>query len=113
VTVRASDVDVVSRLLAMRGNVREIEVRSGSASGTEHLRLVAVTRLVLRDVRLVVPAREEGLGAMQVALHAGADHVGAVGRTGDPASSRVWIIAVDRQIREAGFVPVREGGTTA
>jgi hypothetical protein len=104
-SIRASDPDVFPRLLELKGACAEVDVLSGDASGTEHLRMVALARLVLRDVRLVVPARSEGMGAMQVALHAGADHAGTVGAT--------WIQSVERHIREAGFRPCPEGPTTA
>jgi 2-iminoacetate synthase ThiH len=103
--IRASDADLISRLLGLKGRCSEVELVSGTASGTEHLRLVAVARLVLRHARLVVPARSEGMGAMQVALHAGANHAGTVGET--------WIPSIERQIRDAGFEPKREGHTTA
>jgi len=102
-SIRASDPDVVPRLLGLQGRCSELELLSGAASGTEHLRLVAVARLVLRDARIAVPARAEGMGAMQIALHAGADHAGTVGPT--------WIPAIERQIREAGFLPRRDGHT--
>jgi predicted solute-binding protein len=110
VVIEASDPAALSTLVGLRGAPgdlpADIEVRSGTASASEHLRLVAISRLVLRTVPIVVSARSEGLGPVQIALSAGADRASAGIVPQDDARRSGWILAMERQIREAGFVPV-------
>jgi chorismate dehydratase len=79
-------------------------------TATDHLRAVTLTRLVLPGaVHLVASPETEGLGMGQASLRAGCDHAGAVRLDGDPVDWPVRVKALEHHVREAGYVPAREG----
>lgn len=81
---------------------------SEANTAVDHLRAVALVRLLTDVTRLEASPATEGLGMAQVSLRAGSDHLGTVFPT-EPLDRWADAIAeIERQIRDAGFEPARE-----
>lgn len=86
--------------------VRDLGLAAYTATGataTELLRHLALARLVLDVPHLLAPRATDGEAVAHAALHAGCDDYGVL--------DAEHVAAIEREILEAGFQPVRRGPT--
>lgn len=112
-----TDEELAAHLLRLRDlpGLREVTVWAADGAvgttantATDHVRAVAVARLVLPGhVRLLASPETEGLGMAEVCLRLGCDHAGAIALAGDPAGWPRVIAGLERHVGEARFRATR------
>lgn len=83
---------------------------SEANTAVDHLRAVALARLILDRPHLEASQPTEGIGMAQTSLRAGCDHLGTVFPTEPLDQWDAAVTEIERQIRDAGFTPARAAG---
>ena len=90
----------VSRLRVVAADHPGQPAASQANTAVDHLRAVALARLLLDVPHIEASQATEGIGMAQASLRAGCDHLGTV--------REVDVAEIERQIRDAGFEPVAD-----
>ena len=81
---------------------------SQANTATDHLRAVALAKVLAPQVKLIAASASEGLGMAQTSLNMGCADYGTVFPEGDFSKWPATVKEVVRLISDAGFTPVQE-----